>query len=69
MIDTEKLGRLARTWEERSRRKLECGAQAEDGMGRRMVEHGAMCYFNCAQELREALGQDPCGASGVGHGT
>lgn len=24
-------------------------------MGKRLIEHGAMCYFNCAQELRELL--------------
>ena len=33
-------------------------AKSEDNeMGRKLIEHGAMCYFNAATELEEALKQ------------
>lgn len=47
---------LVQRWERQARTKLECGLRTADPMGRRLVEHGGMCYFNCAAELRRALG-------------
>lgn len=45
---------LIAEWEHRARRKFIDAEKERDPMGRRLIEHGAMCYFNCAQELRAA---------------
>jgi hypothetical protein len=42
-------------WENRARSKFKSGEAQPDEASRRFVEHGATCYFNCAQELRAAL--------------
>ncbi len=47
---------LAESWEQSARRKFQDAGQEESEFGQRFIEHGAMCYFNCAQALREALG-------------
>lgn len=53
------LGAAAETliaeWERRARRKLIDAERETNPMGRRLIEHGAMCYFNCAQELKAAV--------------
>ena len=54
-MDTQKLEALFNTWEKRARNKFLSAEFEKDAMGRRLIEHGAMCYFNCAQELKEAL--------------
>ena len=47
---------LVETWKYRSRQQFLCGEQTKDcPMGKRLVEHGAMCYANCALELEAAL--------------
>jgi hypothetical protein len=51
----KKLEDLAGQWESRARRALCDAEQEKDPMGKRLVEHGAMCYFNCAQEIKEVL--------------
>jgi hypothetical protein len=46
---------LIESWEGRARQKFECGKRTADPMGRRLVEHGAMVYYNCAAQLRTFL--------------
>lgn len=54
-MDEPTLTALCLTWEQRARSKFRSAEHEEGAMGRRLIEHGAMCYFNCAQELRKAL--------------
>ena len=46
---------LASKWEDIARRKWTDAKIEKDPMGKRLIEHGANCYQNCALELREAL--------------
>lgn len=46
---------LAEQWENMARCKLQSAEMQTDEAERRFVEHGAICYFKCAQELREML--------------
>jgi hypothetical protein len=46
---------LAEQWERRARRRFKDAESEKDLMGRHAIEHSAMCYFNAAHELREAL--------------
>ena len=43
---------LIEEWENRARRAFLNAEQEKDPMGKRLIEHGAICYFNCAQELK-----------------
>lgn len=53
---------LVETWKNRARRQFLCGEQTTDcPMGKRLVEHGAMCYANCAMELEAALSANAAG--------
>lgn len=42
-------------WENIARRKWYDAEQEASPMGKRLIEHGALCYQNCARELREVL--------------
>jgi hypothetical protein len=42
-------------WEGYARRAFVNAERESDPMGKRLIEHGAMCYFNCAQELKKAV--------------
>lgn len=46
---------LAEQWEGRARRRFMDADAEQDPMGRRLIEHGAICYSNAAQELRELV--------------
>lgn len=48
---------LAEIWENIARRKFHDADRTEDTIEKRGITHGAMCYFNCASELREVLGR------------
>ena len=50
-----KLMILAEKWENISRRKWVDAEAEKDSMGKKLIEHGAVCYQNCARELREVL--------------
>ena len=50
---------LADQWAERARRAFSDAEHEADPMGKRLIEHGATCYANCAFELREALSPSP----------
>lgn len=52
---TDALLKLIEQWECSVRKRLICGEQTDDPMGKRLVEHGAVVLFNCASELREYL--------------
>jgi hypothetical protein len=49
------LMRLVLSWEHSARKQFECGERTEDQMGKRLVEHGAVVYCNCANDLRKYL--------------
>jgi hypothetical protein len=46
---------LADHWENIARRKWTDSLSEKDPIGKKLIEHGALCYQNCARELREAL--------------
>lgn len=49
------LEKLVAVWQRRARRKFRDAAGEDDTMGKRLIEHGAMCYFNCSQELQRVV--------------
>lgn len=53
--DKAVLVKMILSWEQSARSQFQCGERTADPMGKRLVEHGAVCYFNCAQELRRFL--------------
>lgn len=50
------LMKLVTQWERRAKMQFECRDRTEDEAGKRVMAHGAMTNFNCAQQLREVLG-------------
>jgi hypothetical protein len=54
-MSSNELSQLVLEWEQIAKRKFYDAQREKDPMGRRLIEHGAMCYFNCAQELRGVL--------------
>jgi hypothetical protein len=46
---------VAEQWEAAARRRFISADLENDAMGKRLIEHGAVCLANCASELREAL--------------
>ena len=54
LTQRERLLAIADNWLRIARRKF-VDAETEAGDGKRLVEHGAMCYFNCAEELKAVL--------------
>ena len=56
----DQLIQLADKWEKTARHKFMSADNQYDDVKKRptakiFIEHGAMCYFNCAQELRKVL--------------
>jgi hypothetical protein len=49
------LKKIDRHWRHLARKKLAEAPLEPDPMGRRLIEHGGMCYFNCSEELRSAV--------------
>jgi hypothetical protein len=60
-IACEELLPLLSIWRQRARKKLG-DAEKSSGMEARFIEHGAMCYFNAANELEELLKQHQAAA-------
>lgn len=56
--DRPGLENLARQWIAMSKRRFICANQEIDPMGKRVIEHGAIVYFNCGQELLAAVRLD-----------
>lgn len=52
-----RLVRLSDCWKGRADKKFMDAKCENDEMGRKLIEHGAMCYFNAAMELEEVLKQ------------
>jgi hypothetical protein len=50
-----KLIELAESWELSAKNRFLAAEQEKDEFGKRFIEYGAMCYFNCAQEIRAIL--------------
>ena len=48
---------LARTWTARARSRWVSARNERAPMGKLLIENGAMCYLNCAEELLKALRQ------------
>jgi hypothetical protein len=46
---------LINEWQNSARNRFRAAEQEKDEFGKRFIEHGAMCYFNCSHELRKAL--------------
>jgi len=46
---------LAYHWEDIARRKWTDSELEDDPMGKKLIEHGALCYQNCAGELKKVL--------------
>ena len=42
-------------WKKRAAKMLADARGEENEMGKRLIEHGAMCYINAAREAEEAL--------------
>lgn len=59
------LSALLVRWDQQIKRRMGSAQQEKADQGRRFIEHGAVCIFNCAMELRQALegqiGQVPSG--------
>jgi hypothetical protein len=57
------LQNLADTWMLRARIKFRDAKLEDDPMGQRLIRHGAICYFNCAMDIKRLLGETedvPC---------
>lgn len=54
-IKKKRLEELIEKWNHSARRAFYDAEREQDPMGKRLIEHGAMCYFNCATELTAAL--------------
>jgi hypothetical protein len=51
------LAELVERWKARARKAFADAEHEPNEMGRRLIEHGATCYANCAFELEQALGK------------
>ena len=56
-IKRSDIEKLLRSWEHCVKRKFWDAKKEKDPMGKRLIEHGAMVYFNCGQELSKLIGQ------------
>jgi len=55
IMPSSDLTSLAEKWENSAKNRFLAAGQEKDDFGKRFIEHGAMCYFNCAQELKKIL--------------
>jgi hypothetical protein len=57
-VDEAGLLKLIEKWERIASKKFadaDADKKQRDEFGYRFISHGAMCYYNCATELREFL--------------
>ena len=54
----QQLFNLIERWENFARSSFHSASSQQDDFGRRFIEHGAMCYVNCATDLKKALTSD-----------
>lgn len=46
---------LVKAWENSACKQYECADRTADPVGKRVMEHGATVYFNCAQALKAVI--------------
>jgi hypothetical protein len=51
----DRLTAIADNWLRIAHRKFVDAESEQDPAGKRLVEHGALCYVNCADEIKAAL--------------
>lgn len=51
----KELRELIDKWEQQARFAFNSAKLEKTEFGKRFIEHGAMCYFNCANDLRTYL--------------
>lgn len=49
------LGDLLKDWSFQAAKRMADAKYETDPMGRRLIEHGATCMFNCAMAIRHVL--------------
>ena len=49
------LNELIGVWRKRAGRKFKDAETEKNAMGKRLIEHGAMCYFNCSRDLEKIV--------------
>lgn len=49
------LAALLGQWDQQIKKRMASAAQEDTQYGRRFIEYGAVCIYNCAMELRQAL--------------
>ncbi|GEM_PF-5162522 len=66
-VTEHQLRELARRWAHTARCKFKSAEEQppEEEFGKRFIEHGAMCYYNCYQELEQLLDTGELGPSRV----
>lgn len=58
------LGDLLKDWSFQAAKRMADAKYETDPMGRRLIEHGAMCMFNCAMAIRHVLLSEHTGQTG-----
>lgn len=56
-LSREKLLELVAKWKRRALKSFADSELEQDAMGKRLIEHGAVCIANCMLELEEAIGE------------
>ena len=51
----KELEALVEQWESRARRAFYDAEQERDPMGKMLMEHGAVCCINCAEDIKKVL--------------
>lgn len=54
-IDKKKAEQLVKEWGKISGKKFADADLEHDEFGKRFIEHGAVCYFNCARQLQHLI--------------
>ena len=60
-VRVQRLVSLHDEWMRRAKVKFEDAEKEQSEIGRRVLNHGAFCYFNAASELGMALAEDEHG--------
>jgi hypothetical protein len=56
---TNRLLALVESWKRRARWTFADAGHERNEMGKRLIEHGAMCYYNAATELADLISKPP----------
>lgn len=55
VVDSTRLLSLVSKWRNIAKRKFKDSENERETQGKRLIEHGAMCYFNAYRELEEII--------------